>query len=398
MSTTVTPTTPTCYIDQLGIHAPSYQDVLTYLQQQYQSIYGQDTYLGNDSQDGQFLAVFALCLHDANSMAVAVYNSFSPATAQGAGLASVVKINGIRKLVATHSTVDLTIIGQAFTPIINGIARDNNNNNWLLPPLVTIPISGQITVTALAANEGAVAGAPNTITTILTPTRGWQTVTNPLAATAGDPVESDAALRTRQTVSTALPSLTVLDGIVGSVASLPGVIRYQPYENDTGVTDLNGVPAHSLAFVVDGGDAISIATAIMLKKTPGAGTYGTTTETVADPYGVPHTINFFRPTQVPITVVLTIVPLAGFTTATEALIVQAIVDYLNSLPIGTDVLLTKLYGPANLTGALSSTFNITSLMIARAGNTPATQDVTIAFNEAASGSTNNVQLTAIVNP
>lgn len=34
-------------------------------------------------------------IHDANNTTIAVYNSFSPATGQGRGLASNVKINGI---------------------------------------------------------------------------------------------------------------------------------------------------------------------------------------------------------------------------------------------------------------------------------------------------------------
>jgi uncharacterized phage protein gp47/JayE len=394
--TSALPTTPVCYIDQLGIHAPTYLDVLAYLQQQVQSIYGADIYLGNDSQDGQLIALFALAIHEANSMALAVYQAFSPATAQGAGLSSVVKINGIKRNIATNSVVDLVLVGQAGTPIINGVVRDDNQNNWLLPGSVTIPISGQIVVTAIAAASGAISAPAGSVTTILTPTRGWQSAINPQPATTGDPLESDAALRARQTVSTALPSLTVLDGIIGAVAELPGVTRYAAYENDTGATDPNGIPAHSISFVVDGGEAARIAYAIMLKKTPGASTYGTTTVAVTDPYGVTKNISFFRPLLVPVTVAITIQPLAGFTTATEADIVNAIVAYINTLPIGVDVLLTKLYGPANLAGSVSTTFNIVGLGISRGAGNPVPQDVVIGFNEVATASASNVNLTALV--
>lgn len=390
-------TTPTCFVDQLGIHAPSYDDVLTYLQNQYRAIYGQDTYLGNDSQDGQLLGVFALCLHDANSMAVMVYNAFSPVTAQGRGLSSVVKINGIRRLLATNSVVDLVLVGQAGREIINGVVRDTNQNDWLLPTTVVIPPSGEITVTAVAENSGAIEAAPGTVTFIATPMPGWQSATNVLAAEAGDALESDSVLRRRQTSSTALPSQAILDGIVGSLLDVRGVTRLAAYENDTPITDANGLPPHSLAFVVDGGDATSIARAIMTKKTPGTGTYGTTSQDVSDAFGVVHTIRFFRPVLVPISVQITVSPLLGFTTTTELTIRQAIVDYINALSIGDDVLLTKLYTPANLSGAVNTTFNIVGLAIARSGS-PAPQDITIAFNEAAACSVDNVQLTAIVNP
>src|SRR5260363_318444 len=78
-------------IDATGIHAPSYADVLNALKAQYRAIYGPDVYLENDSQDGQWLAVLAKCIHDANSAAISVYHAFSPATAQGMGLSRMVK-------------------------------------------------------------------------------------------------------------------------------------------------------------------------------------------------------------------------------------------------------------------------------------------------------------------
>jgi uncharacterized phage protein gp47/JayE len=404
MSLTVSaplPTTPVAYIDQLGIHVPSYQDILTYLQQQYRAIYGSDVYLGNDSQDGQLLAVFALAISDTNAMAAATYAAFSPATAQGAGLSSVVKINGIQRLIPTNSFVDLLLIGQTGTQIINGIVRDNSNNNWLLPALVVIPLSGQIVSTAVAANSGAVQlsaldiDTAHNIGVILTPTRGWQSASNPNAATPGDPLESDVALRQRQTVSTALPSSTVLDGIIGDIASLRGVLRLAAYENDDGVADSNGIPPHSIAMVVDGGDAAEIAAAIAAKKTPGTPTYGTTSEIVVDSYGTQNTIRFFRPTEVTISVLVTVDPFAGYTSSTSEAITLAVVAYIQSLPIGADVLYTKLFSPANLSGAVGNTYNVKSVAISRSGPL-VSADIIIAFNEVPKCTTDNVTVTVLI--
>lgn len=394
--------TPVCTIDETGIHAPAFADVLDYLKDGYRGIYGSDLYLENDSQDGQLLSLFALAIHDANSMAVAVYNAFSPSTAQGAGLSSVVKINGIARALPSRSSVDLLVVGQAGTTISAGIATDTAGNRWLLPGSVTIPPAGQITVTATVRDLGAVAAPAGTVTSIATPTRGWQSVTNPLAAVSGAPVEPDPALRKRQAVSTALPSRTVLEGIVGGVASLPGVTRYAAYENDTDVADANGVPSHSLALVIEGGDAQAIATVIAEKKAPGSGTFGTTARTVTDGYGIPHTIRFLRPTNVPISVALTVKALAGYTSTIEDRIKQAVADYLNGtaydpedpddtdvdagLGIGDDTLIDALYTPAKLYAKVtrgSKTFKVTALKIARDGGTPAPVDVVLAFNEAA---------------
>jgi len=241
------PVAPT--VDANGISAPQFSDVLAYLQDQYRAIYGADVYLGNDSQDGQFLGVIAAAINDVNAAAVAVYNSFSPMTAQGNGLSSNVKLNGISRLVPTNSTVDVTIVGVAGTEIANGIVSDTNRNKWNLPALVSIPLGGTVTVTATCQSLGAVAAQPGTVTKIETPTFGWQTVTNTAAAALGQPVETDAELRARQSKSVATPSQTVFEGIVGSVANIAGVNRIAGYENDTDATDSNGVPAHTIAIV-----------------------------------------------------------------------------------------------------------------------------------------------------
>jgi uncharacterized phage protein gp47/JayE len=388
-------TTPVCTVDDTGIHMPSYDDVLSYFQSQYQGIYGADIYIDNDSQDGQLLALFALAVSDANAMAVAVYNAFSPATAQGAGLSSVVKINGIARNIASYSTVDLDVVGQAGTTIANGIAADNDGNQWNLPASVTIPPSGAITVTATANEIGAQSAAPGTVTSIATPTRGWQTVNNASSAAPGAPVELDAALRRRQTTSTALPSNTILEGIVGGIAALDGVTRYQPYENDTDATDANGIPSHSIALIVEGGDAQTIADTIAAKKSPGSGTFGSTSETVTDAYGVPHIIRFSRPSLVTISAAITLKALTGYTTAVATSIKQAVVDYINATAIGG-----APSGTVEWDGAIaaaksvsgSAAFRMSALALSRTNGAGA-PDVPLAFNEAATATLANVTIT-----
>lgn len=374
---------PVFTVDGTGGHLPAFADVLSYFQTQFWGIYGSDVDLGNDTQDGQWVGIVAAAHYDSCLQAEAAYNSRSPDTAQGAGFSSVVKINGIARAIPTSSTVDLTLVGQAGTTISGGIAS-GDTGRWLLPATVTIPIGGSITVTATAEDIGAVSADANTITTIATPTRGWQTVNNAAAAVAGAPVETDAALRRRQKTSTALPSLTVLEGIVGAIAALDGVTRYAPYENDSDTTDGDGLPPHSIAMVVEGGDALQIATAIAAKKAPGAYTYGTTSESVTDRYGVPRTIRFFRPTDKRIKVVVALTALAGYTTGIGAEIQAAVAAYITGLAIGADVYLHRLYVPANLNGATdSASYNTTAITICFDGGSPGTADLTLAFNEAA---------------
>nr|WP_315596083.1 hypothetical protein [uncultured Cupriavidus sp.] len=389
----ITTTAPT--IDASGITAPTYADVLDYLKGKFRAIYGPDTYLEEDSQDGQLLAVYADSINDANAVAVAVYRSFSPATAQEDALSSNVKINGISRKAASFSTADLLIIGQAGTTITNGVATDTNKNKWTLPASVTIPPSGQITVTAACASIGAIAAGAGTIAQIGTPTRGWQSVMNPADAAEGAPIEKDAALRQRQTVSTALPSLTVLDGIIGAVSNIADVTRLRAYENDTNATDANGIPAHSISLVVEGGDATAIAQAIAAKKTPGSGTYGTTAIVVLDVYGRPITIRFYRPTTATITVAVTVKALTSYTTAVGDAIKQAVSDYINAVSIGGgesgSVEWADAITAANSVGG-GTAFKLTALALTGPGGA-GVPDVVLAFNQVAACTPAAVTLT-----
>jgi uncharacterized phage protein gp47/JayE len=373
------------FLNENGVVFPDYPTVLEQLKQEYRTIYGEDTYLEADSQDGQWVAVMALAMFDTMQVAAAVYNSFSPMTAQSDALTRNVKINGIRRLSPSFSTVDLRIVGQAGSIITNGQAEDTIGNKWRLPASVTIPVAGEITVTATAVEIGAVSAAAGTITKIATPTVGWQSVTNNAAASEGDPVETDAELRRRQTESTMIPSQTVMEGIIGAVSSLPSVARYRGYENDSDETDADGITAHSISLVVEGGDATDIAEAIANKKPPGTGTYGTTSVTVYDRYGVGNDIKFFRPTVATISVEVTLTDRVGYLSTTADLIKVAVAQYLEGLEIGDDVYITKLYVPANLLNnpTVANTFDVTNVRIKKNAGSFGTSNIALAFNEIA---------------
>ncbi|WP_276743148.1 baseplate J/gp47 family protein [Pantoea septica] len=379
-----------------GISAPDYQTILSTITEYFQQIYGTDAYLDPDSKDGQMVALVALAVHDANNMAIQVYNSFSPSSGMTDALTRNVKINGITRKAATNSTVDVTLIGTAGTTITNGSVKDANGIIWNLPASVTIDVDGSVTVTATCATSGAVAAVAGSITKINTPTRGWTAVSNASAATVGSAAETDAQLRMRQAQSVAIPALTPFDAVDGAIANVTGVTRHKLYENDTGAVNSDGIPAHSLAAIVDGGDVTEIAQTIRGKKGQGVATFGSTTVTVPDKYDNPHAISFSRSTDVPIYVAITLKVFTGYTTQIGEQIKQAIADYINSLTIGDDVLLSRIYSPANLgvvSGGNAKYYDINALAIGKSAGSVAASNVVIAFNESASCSTANIALT-----
>lgn len=378
-----------------GISAPDYQTVLDTITGYFQQIYGLDAYLEPDSKDGQMVAMVALAIHDANNTAISVYRSFSPATALGDALTSNVKINGITRRAATNSTVDLLLTGTVGTTITNGSVRDTNSVIWNLPATVVIGTDGTVVATATCANSGAVAAVAGSVNGINTPTRGWASVTNPLAATVGIAAETDAELRVRQSQSVALASLTPFDAVDGAIANVEGVTRHKLFENDTETTDANGLPAHSISAIVEGGDATEIANTIRSTKGQGVSTYGTTAVIVTDKYGNPYTIRFSRPVDVPIYVSITIQALTGYSSQVGDEIKAAVAAYINSLAIGDGVLLSRVYSPANLgvvSGGNARYYDIMELLIGRTVEGVAAANVVLAYDESASCSVDNIAL------
>lgn len=372
------------YIDATGFHYPDYPTLLGFYQDQFRTIYGADVYIEADSQDGQMVALFAQSVYDLCVVFAGVYTSFSPTYAQGDALSRNVAINGIARRAETFSTVDLTITGTAGTVITNGKARDTSGLLWSLPSPTTIGGGGTVTVTATCDTGGSISAGIGAVNATATPTKGWLSVTNASAATEGIDMESDAELRARQALSTMLASIGTVGSIESAIADVDGVIDQRVYENDTGSTDSDGITAHTIAAVVDGGDAQDIVDAIGVTKSAGCNTQGTTSGTYTDSRGNTNTINFYRPTPATIGVDIDITALSGYTSSYEDDLKQAVADAINALRIGDDVLITRLYAPATLAGtAAGLTYNLTALQIKKNAGSFGTADLTIAFNEVA---------------
>lgn len=333
------------YIDENGLHIPSYTDIRDYLIDQMKVIFGDDIYIDIDTMDYQQISIFAKKIYDTNSLLQLVYNNRTPITSVGVGLDNLAVFGNIKRKPATSSTVQLTLTGVAGSVINNGEASDGTNF-WELPPTVTIPDNGTIIVEATSKEPGNIQALPNTINQIITPVYGWYSVTNNYSASPGVDIESDAALRARFSLGTQMTSDTVFDGIIGRVYSVSGVTRCRGYENDTGQESTEsvpgggvppGLPAHSITLVVEGGEDVSIASAIYLNKTPGCYTNGTTEVTITSESGNVNVIRFYRPTYKNVYVQVKLLKLSGYNDEYAVKIKKAISDYILGMQIAENV-------------------------------------------------------------
>lgn len=372
------------YIDTAGIHVPTYEDIRDDLIASMKQIFGQDIYLDDDSQDYQQISIFAKKIFDTNSLAVLVYNNRTANTAIGTGLDNICALAGIKRKPATYSMCQLTINGEPGTVINNGQASDGTNL-WDLPETVTIPDNGIITVEATSHEKGYVAALPNTINIVVTPVYGWLGVTNTYQSNPGNDAETDASLRARYAISTQAPADSIFESLLASLKQVAGVTKVRGYENDTGVADSNGLPAHSVTFVVEGGNETDIATEIYYKKTPGCYTNGTTAVNLTSPTGNITVIRFYRPTYKTVYVKVFVKKLSGYNDNYATDIKNAIVDYISGLGLAETVYRSILWSVAigQMGSITSPEYSVTDIKTSTDGSSYSQADVSMLFNESA---------------
>jgi len=367
-------------VDATGCTIRREEDILADLVTGYQTIYGSDIAITPDTQDGQMLALIAAMVADLENKGLLVYNNQNPNGATGNGLALLVKLNGLTKQSLSYSTAVITIVGVVGTVITNPIVSDGVNQ-WAYSGSFTIPAAGQIDKTFTCITAGAIVALAHAINQIITPVVGWQTCDNAAAATVGNQIETDAVLRIRRALSVALPSITIADGILAYILNLANVVQAKLYENYTDVVDGNGLPPHSIALIVQGGNDNDIANVLAVKRTEGCDMVGSTTVDITDSQGTITTYKFNRPTQTAIKIQITGDQRTGWQATTEDLIKDALVTYFTNYSIGKAATPSQLYVPAQYNNP--DTFDITLIEVAKKTDPfPGTQaPLVAAYNE-----------------
>ena len=409
-------------ITNTGFIPKKLSDILQSLKMNLQTVTDPDTgeHLQVDFESNdpfvQMLNSFAQELATCWDMLGLVYSQFNPLQATGASLSGLVQLNGLTRYAGTPSTVVLTFTGgdNALVPAGTRCTDENNNVIWTTVSNVYLAQgAGDLvpngSVTAKATVNGPVEAAVGTITKILDELPSVLSVINETAAIPGESNESDASLRLRRERSTMSYSRGMAESIHAAIMGLDGVAYCKIYANRTTSTDSQtGIPAKSIAVIVQGGDDLEIAKQIFNRAGLCTGFYGNTSVTYQDTMGIGHVVRFSRPTAIPIDVRITIAQVEGgfletdYADKIKANIVAFARNGIAGLgistdkfdtfgfPVGEDVSVSRLYTPVNAVKGVK----IVSLLIKKASSSasPTTNDVTIAWNEVAEFSPSNITI------
>lgn len=244
-----------------------------------------------DSPDGQKNGIDAEAMANMDEGVVAAYRSKDPASAVGEALNDIGSISGVPRQQATYSVAPVTLTGTPTRIIPAGISIVRSridNTSWTLNAAVVIGVGGTGSGFVTCTTAGRVVAGAGELTVIGTPTAGWSSVTNPTAATQGQPEESDAEYRIRRFESVSKPGSNMVDNMEANVKAVKTVTTARVLENYLDTVDENGIPGHCLAIIVNGGSDQDVGEAIRQKKNQGCGMFprwNEQTETWVDPKG-----------------------------------------------------------------------------------------------------------------
>jgi len=330
-------------------------DITEEFQQGFRAEFGDEVDLDPRRPIGQLIGISSERLALIWAIIEAVYSSKYPRTAQGVSLDNAVSLTGLTRLQATFSMGEITITGTPGTIVPAGfvvaVAGDATRRFETIGA-VTIGGGGTVDAMIRAQTAGALVALTGTITVIVNPLTGVSSVTNASDVIVGRDVETDAELRLRQQQFLQAPGTSSVEGIRAGVRLVDNVSEVLVVENNTN-TVVDGRPPKSFEVFVDGGDPQDIGEAIWASKAAGIESVGTDSVTVTDSQGITHLVYFSRPVEVDITVIVNITantdPLEDdlYPADGDDLVRDAVLAYGNSLTIGRDVFLNKMFTNIN---------------------------------------------------
>lgn len=391
-----------------GFKPKRFADVLESLTQKVKGISDPETGeypFVNETADGmlmQYTSIIAEGIATCWEQAYLASVQYDPQNASGVALRGLVQINAINPSYGSYTQLPITLRGTAGTVIPEGsrVSSTDGSQIYETPTSIVIPASGEIVANFICTEVGPNNPVAGTIIQIQTPIFGWNYASNGSATAVGTNADTDTQLHIKQARATSATSYRQVDAIIAGIMTVPGVTYARLYVNKGLTTDDRGIPGKTMAAVVVGGLDTDIANVLRLKA--GSldnfeGNLTTPIEYVGE-LGDTETIDFYRPTEVPIyiSIAITVTESGVFPEDAVDQIKQAIVDYavydqegVAGFPPGADVLVSRLYTPINSVPG----FKVDSLQIGTSSEGLSTSDITIAWNELATFDVSRITIT-----
>lgn len=300
------------YIGISGLVTQSLEEIRQDLITKFKGVYGQDINIEQNSPDGQWINILAQEKKDILDLFTQFYNNLDPDRAIGIPQQILYKLNGLIIKAYTYSytyvnvTVNESTSLQGLDANIESAdgtgytVRDINGNRWILAASAELE-AGVHSLNFRAADLGSITALPNTINVMETVVRGVSSVNNPAGNyITGSTGETSAQFRLRRNQAMAVPSQGFDESTESQILNLTNVTQCKVYDNRTDSV-VNGIPAHGIWVIVQGGQPEDIGRVIYNNLPPGIPMKGeqsvwvqkTNGDVVEVLYDVPAAVNLY---------------------------------------------------------------------------------------------------------
>ena len=310
------------YIGVNGIVTQDLPEIVTDITNQLKTIYGENINVDSNSPDGQFINILAQIKKDVLDLCVQYYNNLDTERVIGIPQQILYKLNNCIIKAYTYSYVYINVSVSKSVNLqgldadidnpdgVGYTVSDGNGNRWILAESQTLTV-GTHTLNFRAAELGNVTATPNTITIMETVLAGVTDITNPANNyITGATGESDSQFRIRRNQTVSSPSQGFDDALQSQLLNLDNITQAKVYSNRTASTQ-NGIPAHAIWVIVEGGTSLEIGQTIYANVPPGIPMYGTQSVQVERVNGNFETVYYDTPTAVDLYVKMDIQLLSG---------------------------------------------------------------------------------------
>lgn len=298
------------YIGINGLVTQSLEEIITDLTTKFKDIYGYEVNLEQNTPDGQWINILAQEKKDLLDLFTQYYNNLDPDRVIGIPQQILYKLNGliIKAYTYSYTYVNVTVT-EAVT--LQGLdenlessdgtgytVRDINGNRWILAATQNIESPGTYLLDFRAADLGSIEALPNTINVMETVLKGVAGVNNPASNyITGNTGETAAEFRNRRNRSMAVPSQGFDESTQSQMLTLDNVTQCKVYDNRTDEV-VNGIPAHGIWVIVQGGSSQAIGRVIYNNLPPGIPMKGSQSVVVPKINGDLVTVLYDIPTPV----------------------------------------------------------------------------------------------------
>lgn len=377
-----------------GYLAPSYEELLDSVQDDFLRVFPSDLVLTSNSNAGILSRLIAWREYEEIQAQQQVYYSAFISTATGSALDRLGANVGLPRKVDRPASTPLTIVtdGEYLIEAGTQFETDDGYIFDLTEDVLTAPKDGkwQGVGNAEAEDTGEITNVePHTITIVYNPDESILSVDNAEKASGGQDYEEDPQYRARLIMENANRPSPTVNGVRSALLNVQGVREVNIVENQWAVPDKYGNPPYSIHIYVLGGKKQDIADCLISHLAVGITMTGTTYCDAIDATGNTKRVYFDFATDRPISVQVKLKTNAQWNVDEGSdYVKETVVDFINQLEMGDTVYLTKLYPQIYAIPGIDDA----KILIGKSKDTLSADDIVLDEFEAPSCKTDDVEV------